>query len=409
VKAKDFYRPFVPPSGMVRGVRNEDCTFMRDLCRGEAVEWRKKMKKRAVISVMLVLTMILLVACGGGNSGSKDTGTSDTDTSSSSSSEETAAPTGDIPTIRLGHGGSETFSAHYAALKFKEICEDAGEGSINVEIYPNASLGPENEMMESCMIGNLDIAASIMNFTVSSVLDIPEMMLYEMPWLITDEGLLYDLFENNETFKTITTEKFEEKGIKFLGVADIGWYGVAASSPIGAPDDMKNKKIRTAENPLIVDWMGALKCNPTVVSISEVYTALQQGVIDGIYTTMTMMSQTKSYEVAKEVTGTKNALGVAYLCMNLEKFNSMTPAQQETLIAAGKAFAEEQHRARAEEEDRVIKEMVDEGASYKELDLEQIKPFQEAVQPVYDKWRITIGEDFFSDTEQFIAEWEASH
>jgi TRAP-type C4-dicarboxylate transport system substrate-binding protein len=369
----------------------------------------EKMKRRAIISVMLALVMILLVACGGGGGESKDAGTGDTDTSGSDSNAEAAAPSGDIPSIKLGHGGTETFSAHYGALKFQEICADAGEGAINVEIYPNMALGPENEMMESCMLGNLDIAASIMNFTVSSVLDIPEMMLYEMPWLITDEELLYDLFENNETFKTITTEKFEEKGVKFLGVADIGWYGVAAFSPINAPDDMKNRKIRTAENPLIVDWMGALNCNPTVVSISEVYTALQQGVIDGIYTTMTMMSQTKSYEVAKEITGTKNALGVAYLCMNLDKFNSMTPAQQETLLAAGKAFAAEQHRARAEEEERVIKEMTDEGASYKELTPEQIKPFYDAVKPVYDKWRVTIGEDYFADTEQYIADWEASH
>jgi TRAP-type C4-dicarboxylate transport system substrate-binding protein len=164
-------------------------------------------------------------------------------------------------------------------------------------------------------------------------------------------------------------------------------------------------KFRTAENPLIVDWFGALGANPVVVSINEVFTALQQGVMDGVYTTITMMAQTKTYEVAKEITSLNNTLGMTFLVMNLDKFNSLTPEQQATMEEAGRAYIAAQREASMTETERVVAEMEATGAVYYSLNAEEVIPFREAVEPVYDKWRSQIGEAYFAETEEYIANW----
>jgi len=357
------------------------------------------MKKKVLLSFLLVFAL-LFTACSspGGRS----------EASSSSKAPSTSTPGSvnqeDIPTLRFGHGGNDAFAAHYGALAFQEVAANSPNGTVNIDIYPGAQLGAEREMVEAVMLGNLDIAVS-MTFTVSSICNIPELLLYEMPWLITDRDLLYDVISNNETFKTITTDLMESKGIKYLGAADIGYYGVTASKPIRTPEDMVNMKFRTAENPLIVSWFGELGANPVVVAINEVFTALQQGVMDGVYTTITMMAQTKTYEIAKEITSLNNALGITFLVMNLETFNSLSPEQQATLEEAGRAYIQAQREASETETERVVAEMGDTGANFYSLSEAEMAPFREAVAPVYDVWRKQIGEEYFAETQAYIEAW----
>ncbi|OPY87175.1 MAG: C4-dicarboxylate-binding periplasmic protein precursor [Smithella sp. PtaU1.Bin162] len=303
-------------------------------------------------------------------------------------------------TLKYAHGARTDFSMHPASLEFKKVAEQDSKGSLEVTIFPNAALGPEREFIEALMMGNVDLGITT-GFTLSNLTGMKELLVYEMPWLIGDRDIYYRAFAESKSFKTIK-EKLEAKGIKFMGAGDIGSFAILAKKPIRTPADVVGMKIRTGENPLIVDVFKAMNVKPVVVNFGELFTAFQQGVMDGLYTTTPLVHMTKTYEVAKELTQLNNVYCMAYLVMNLKKFNSLSKEEQAALEKAGAAYTASLRKATEEQDRRVVQAMEKTGLKFYSLNAKEMEPFQKILEPIYKSWRDKIGAEIFDDTKAFV-------
>ncbi len=302
-------------------------------------------------------------------------------------------------TLKFAHGARPDFSLAIGAVEFKKIADQTSNGSLEVTIYGNAALGPEREFIEALMMGNVDLGVTT-GFTLSNLTGMSELLVYEMPWLIGDKDIYYRAFAESKSIKTIA-KRLEAKGIKFLGAGDIGSFAILAKKPVRTPADMVGMKIRTGENPLIVDVFKTMGVRPVVVNFGELFTAFQQGVMDGLYTTTPLIHMTKTYEVAKELTQLNNVYCMAYLVMNLKKFNSLSKEQQAIIEKAGAAYAATTRKASDDETARVVGIMEKTGLKFHSLNAQEMEPFQKAMEPIYKTWRDKIGAEIFDETKSF--------
>ncbi|PKN68968.1 MAG: hypothetical protein CVU54_12745 [Deltaproteobacteria bacterium HGW-Deltaproteobacteria-12] len=303
-------------------------------------------------------------------------------------------------TLKYAHGARTDFSMHPASLEFKKVVEEATKGSLEITIYPNAALGPEREFIESLMMGNVDFGLTT-NFTLSNLTGIPELLAFDVPWLIGDKDLYYRLYNESKAIKTIKA-KLEAKGVKLLGGGDIGAFSILAKKPIRKPADIVGLKIRTGENPMVVDVFKTLGVRPVVVNFGELYTAFQQGVMDGLYTTTPLVHMTKTYEVAKELTQLNNAYTFALLVMNLKKFNSLPKDQQAAIVKAGDAYTVALRKASQEQDVRVIAAMEKTGVKFHSMTAKEQEPFKKAVEPVWKTWREKVNPEIFDEFQAFV-------
>jgi len=303
-------------------------------------------------------------------------------------------------TLKLAHGARTDFSLAIGAVEFEKFVEQASKGSMDVTIHPNASLGPEREFIESLMMGNVDLGITT-GFTLSNLTGMPELLVYDIPWLIGDRDLYYRVFDESKSYKTIKA-KLETKGVKILGQGDIGSYALLAKKQIRKPADIQGLKIRTGESPLIVDVFKTLGVKPVVVNFGELFTAFQQGVMDALYTTTPLVHMTKTYEVAKELTQLNNVFAMAYLCMSLEKFNSLSKEQQDILEKAGSVYTTATKKASDDETARTVAAMVKAGTKFYSLKPKEGEEFQKLLAPVYKTWREKVGVEIFDETKAFV-------
>lgn len=302
-------------------------------------------------------------------------------------------------TLKLAHGARPDFSLAIGAADFKKFADQTSKGSLEVTIFGAAALGPEREFIEALMMGNVDLGITT-GFTLSNLTGVTELLVYEMPWLIGDKDIFYRAFAESKSIQTIA-KRLEGKGIKFLGAGDIGAYAVLAKKPLRTPADMAGMKIRVGENPLVVDTFKTFGARPVVVNFGELFTAFQQGVMDGLYTTTPLVHMTRTYEIAKELTQLNSGVVMAYLVMNLNKFNSLTKEQQAIIERAGAVYASGTRKASEDETTRTVGIMEKTGLKFHSLNAQEMEPFQKAMEPVYKTWRDKIGAEIFDETKAF--------
>lgn len=344
------------------------------------------MKKISIVICLVLILTLTFTACS-------------TQTPSSTTQGTTKAS--EPVSLKLAHGAPDTFPLGVGSLDFKESADSSNTG-VSIELFSNAALGPESEIIQAVILGNCDIGIST-PYTISNLINMPELLLFEMPWLIGDRDLYYKIVSENETFKAMLGERLEAKGLKYLGGGDIGSYAIdMKDGMVLTPDDLKGTKLRTAENPLIVDWFGALGTSPVVVNFSEITTALQQGVMDGVYTTTPLLYMTNVYQLATNVTQLNSAYCWAMMVMNLDKFNSLSKEQQDALLAAGKAYSEGTRLAEDEYLANELKEFEKAGVTYHALTEAEMVPFQQKLEQVYATWRGKIGAESFDEVKAWV-------
>ena len=236
--------------------------------------------------------------------------------------------------IKFADALPKSFSYFAAMHEFKKVADEAAKGKLTVRLFPEGVLGDQKALMEATKVGSLDIA--VVASQVSQQL-VPEHGMFGLPfvWIKHDDYLRF----LQGPIATELGRKMEAHGLKVLTFADGGVLAVMNSKrPVRTPDDMKGLKLRVMQDPMQVDMIKAMGGIPVPMGTAEVYTAIQQGQIDGNATGPQLLLALKNHEVAKHLTFTRHGRAAAVVVMNLKKWNSLAADQKAALNEGAKAF-----------------------------------------------------------------------
>ncbi len=312
------------------------------------------MKKR--ILVLLMVLTLLLTACGGG----------DTSAPSDGSSEEQQ--------VTLILSNITTDAGELAGDKFVELVKEYSNGSIIVNHFPDNQLGDDKTVLEQTQIGDIDIAVS----STSPLVNVyPDYYLFDAPYLFLNRDDAINVGLKSEEAMAI------RDGIEAIGLKGLAWWEngfrntTSSDTPKRVPADVEGMKIRTMENDVHLAAWKAFGANPTPMAFSEVFTAMQQGTIDGQENPLAIITGNKFYEVQKYISKTEHIYVPFCVVMNLDKFNSLTKNQQDAIVKAMDEATEYQYEINAKLDKEAVKVITDAGSEIIELTADEKAQWQQ--------------------------------
>jgi len=302
----------------------------------------------------------------------------------------------------------KTYAFYEPLLTLEREVEAATGGKVDVQIFGGGVLGAHKTSMESTMIGS--IQGTIMPTAWTQNL-VNEHKLFTLPflwpnykgyraWLDSDEGRRVG-------------NLLEAKGLKFLEYAHSGWIGVMNSKKeIKNKGDFTGLKIRTMPDSVLVDSISSLGCMGVAMGLSELYSAIQQGVIDGVSTTPSFLSVLKLQELCKFYTELKLHCAPSILFMNLKFWNSLSPDIQKAFIQASKNFARNSDAyftddSRSTSDNNVLNEFfVKAGVKVYYPTTADRAQYKELSKPVFMKYREEVGSELVDSVVDFLKKYE---
>lgn len=286
--------------------------------------------------------------------------------------------------LKAGHSQNAGEPMDKALHMMREHLEEATGGKATIEIFPNMQLGGEVEMIKQVLTGTLDITspsnAPLTNF-------VPELKIFDMPFLFRDEAHMISVLRG-PVLQDIN-EIVSERGIRLLGVYNVGVRHIMSSTPVRSMDDLKGLKIRTMQSKYHMAAFNAFGANATPISYAELYSSLQTGVVDGAEAANTNYFGKKFYEVAPYWGQVGWTILTAPLIMSDKKFSSLPADVQQALIEGGNKAAMWEQDYYASVDQGRLDDVRNAGVSITKLD---IAPFQAASQKVYDEFLTTDAE-----------------
>ena len=317
------------------------------------------MKKRlAWILIAVMVFTVFAAGCGARGGDSSSEGSTD----------------GQTYTIRLAYDVAESHASHIAAEEvFVPMVEEGSNGAITVELYPNSQLGAVPECIETMRTGGVEMAwgsdADIAGF-------VEEWNLVGLPYLWTSLDAAHEALDGDfgQQLSALAEEKI---GVKVLSIPDVGFRNITNSKkPIESVADLKGMKIRTMTNTLHLEYFQALGAIPTPMNFSEVFTALQQGTVDGQENPTAMIYNNKLYEAQKYMTISEHVYTAAPIMISMKFWDSL-PEEYQTLIQdAANATRDRQREIITQQNTDYAKDIADAGVAVNELTDEAKAEFQ---------------------------------
>jgi tripartite ATP-independent transporter DctP family solute receptor len=297
-----------------------------------------------------------------------------------------AAAQADTRVLRLAHPESPTHPHQVAAEKFKELVEAGTNGELTIEIYGQSQLGGQKEIVQGLRTGSLEVGIVSAGFLASNF---PRTQLLDLPFLFSNPEVAATLLDGE--VGTALNADLQAAGIKGLGW---GWGGYrnleTVSTPVQTPADLAGLRIRIQDSPLFASMFKAANAIPVPVAFAEVYTSLQQGLLDGLEVPLVSVIGNKLFEVTKYVSLTQHSYNAQPIMMSLAVFESLTPEQQKVVTEAGIEAAQLMRKTTAEREEQVRADLKANGMEFVEVD---VAAFQAVMQPVYEEFRPIVGSD----------------
>ncbi|QPL45926.1 TRAP transporter substrate-binding protein [Halomonas sp. A40-4] len=292
----------------------------------------------------------------------------------------------DPVTLRLAHVVNEQDGFHIAATKFEELVEERTDGKVDIEIYPNASLGDERTLLEGMQIGTVDMGV-ITNGPVANFVE--EMAVFELPFLFPSPEAAYEVLDGPIGQELL--DKLSEVNLKGLAYAERGFRNLTNSErPVNAPEDIDGLRIRVMENPVYTDTFRALGANAIPMAWTEALTAMQQGTIDGQENPVNVIHSFNLDETQNYMTLSRHTYAPAIFVMGSSVWSQLPEDAQVILEEAAQEAAEHERQVNAEMEAEQLAELREAGMEIN--DSPDIEAFQKAVQPVYDEYAEQFGD-----------------
>lgn len=291
-------------------------------------------------------------------------------------------------------------AAKEAGLKFKDLVEQYSDGTVTVDVFQDNQLGDDKTSVEGVQVGDIDIAVAS---TSSLSTMYKNYYLFDTPYLFLNSQEVYDIAFNGKA------------GTKIMeGVSDVKLRGMAMwengfrnytnnAHTIRLPEDVKGQKIRTMENDIHLKAWSAIGANPTPMAFSELFTAMQQGTVDGEENPIGIIVSNRFYEVQKYISLTQHVYTPYCVVMNPQKYEALNDQQKQAVDRAMKEATQFQIELSQEEEQAALAQMEDFGCEVTALSDEEKQEFQKIVEDkqIFDfaKSKMTHPE-YFEEMEE---------
>lgn len=292
-------------------------------------------------------------------------------------------------TLKLGHPGNEDHSWHKASLKFAELVAAKTKGAVEVKVFPNEQLGKELDVINAVQLGSVDMTItgeSLQNWA-------PMAALLGVPYMLRDSAHMKAVVDG-PIGADIVKEIEKKVQLKPIAWFERGPRDLTSKRPIKTPADLNGLVMRVPNVPLFLNVWSALGAKPTPMAFSEVFTGLQQGVIEAQENPLSLIKSASFFEVQKYVNLTEHVRSWIYLVIGSKKFAKLDAATQQAVLAAAKEAQIYEHELFVKDEAKLVDDLKAKGMEFVKVDrqkfadgarkavTESLKP---ELKPVYEQ------------------------
>lgn len=283
--------------------------------------------------------------------------------------------------IIAAHVVSTETAQHEAFIEFKRLVEERSEGRITVDVFPDGQLGGEREMIESTQVGDIQIASPsvgvLANFSKA-------LQVFDFPFIFKDIETAHAVLDGE--FGQGLLKGLEKNGLIGLNYGELGWRHFSNSKhEVVTPADVKGIKLRTMEVPMHIAYWKEEGANPTPLAYTEVFTALSQGVVDGVENTLGLIYSAKFYEVSKYITLTGHIYDPEIYIVNKKFFENLHEVDQEIIQSSMDDAVVYLRELNAKYEDELLASLKEKGAIIRALTPEEQAVWVAEAIPFYKK------------------------
>lgn len=331
------------------------------------------MKKKVAVTLLCLAIGTSLAGCGETKEGDKAATNTDTETAQETDD-------GEVYELKMSYtiAGTETIAE--VAQEMAKSIEEKTDGQLILQNYPNGELASDVDALELAASGSNVLAFGTPDFLASYV---PDLGVLDGPYLFSNPEE-FAVLEGSDWFAQVS-EDLESKGIKNLSM---GWYFGPrhvihnTGKEIKTPEDLNGVRLRSASSPMRVAMLEAMGASVTQMNWNEVYSAMNQGVMDGCEAPLSTMYNSKLYEVCSDISLTGHIEAIWSVNMSSSFFDSLPEEYQKILQEEVTAFAAKSIEAVQADQEDWQKTLEDEGVRFTEVDKDA---FREATKSAYDK------------------------
>ncbi len=328
----------------------------------------KKMRRLMAAMVTASICMTAMTACGSSEKPKAETtAAAKADAAKSDDTKAANAQDGSIE-LKLGFAESEN-SVHIKGYKY--MCDkitEATDGKVTFKLYPSNSLGNERDLYEGCQLGTVD-SCIITNAVLTNF--IPEAAVLDQPFLFDDYDQAWNFIDGE--FGDYLKDKAATGGVKIAGFMDSGFRCLFTKKNVNSIDDLKGLKIRTMENEYHMAAYNSLGCIATPMASGDVFTALQQGTIDGAENTIPTIVASKFNEVCKYICNQPVIFAYQMLVFSDKTWDKIPAEYHDAVMAAVAEGCQYQREILRDSVEDFRTQLSGEGVTFFDLDLDELK------------------------------------
>jgi TRAP-type transport system periplasmic protein len=294
--------------------------------------------------------------------------------------------------IRYGHIHDHNHPDHLAALRTAEVLSDLSDGRITMNVIGAGQLGGSREVMTLIQTGTIQMG----NTSTFGVIE-PTIFLLELPYLFRDRDHLLATLDSPTA--QMVLDSLAQHSVIGLGLREVGFRHITNNRrPVYLPDDVRGLLLRAFEHEILKDTLAAFGASVNVMPLSEVYLALQTGLVDGQENPFLNIANSSLFEVQRYVSTTGHIHNFEVVAANAAWWNGLSEVDQEMVreaVSQGSVY----HRELIGELNEQYRQLLlDEGMELNEI--QDPDAWRAVVQPVYDKWAPRLGEEVIQQIDQ---------
>ncbi|MBD5608198.1 MAG: DctP family TRAP transporter solute-binding subunit [Desulfovibrio sp.] len=289
-------------------------------------------------------------------------------------------------TLKLGHIAEPENVYGQGADHFAKLVKERSNGEIDIQVFPSSQLGNQRDLVEGLGLGTVD-----MTLTGTAVMGnfVPEVAVFDLPFIFRDTDHAYKALD---TVGMDLAKKGEDQGMITLAIWENGVRHMTNNKrAVKTPEDMKGLKMRVMEQPVYIEMMKSLGASPTPMAMSELYTALQKGVIDGQENPLGHIATKRFNEVQKHLSLTGHTYAAEPLLISKMAWNKLTPEQQEIVRQAAIDTRDWERQLCRDLEGKFLQQIKDAGTTEVNDDVDKAA-FAKATRPVWDMYIKKFGD-----------------
>jgi len=294
-----------------------------------------------------------------------------------------------VKVFKLADDGLPDMPVGIGLRKLAEEVEKNSDGKMKIEIYFNAQLGHEQEVLDNIKLGTIDMMKANAGNMAGHV---QSLNAFTLPFIFADEAHSWRVF--NGPVGDMIKKDAAAKGYKILTFFEEGARHIYSREGfVKTPKDMEGLKIRIMGAESIQDGFNQLGASPTPMSFGEVYTGLSQGIIDAAEGSLPSIDGLKFYEVAPYISETAHLRIPAVILMGMDQWNRLDADEQKIFMDAADVAREYQRGEFSKLEKNSLEQIKEKGGKFQPLTSAERTKFADLVAPVYEKYKSKLGED----------------